>query len=81
MIGGLSSIDFSGIGDLGLTASVNVKLPPEVKAAVRELPNATESFKTIGAAVDAMNVTIQSVAAIGTFGLIIAVLLLREKRD
>ncbi len=77
MYGGLGATNF-GMGDLGINASVSVKLPPEVKMAVRELPNLSEGVKSIGSALDAANVTSQSVAVLYVFGTITAVLLLRE---
>lgn len=84
MLNAFDAVDFSGIGDLigigdlGIGVSVKVKLPPEVKQAVRELPNLSEGVKSVGAALDAANVTSQTVAVMYTFGAIVAVLLLRE---
>ncbi len=63
---------------LGISVGVKVSLPPEVKAAVRELPNTTEALKRIGAAADTWNITGQTVAVMAAFGFIIGVLLLRE---
>ncbi len=68
----------AGLNDLALNVGVKVSLPPEVKAAVRELPNTTEALKRIGAAADTWNITGQTVAVMAAFGFIIGVLLLRE---
>ena len=62
-----------------LSMSVSVKVPKEIKAAAKELPEFSAVGNRLTAATDAMNITMQTVVVGAVLGLIIATLLLREK--
>ena len=64
----------------GLGFSVSVKIPAELKTAAKALPEFSATSNRMTAAVDAMNITMQTVVVAGIFGVIVAVLLFRDKK-
>ena len=75
--GSMGPAGLGGMGALGF--DLNVHLPPSVTNIANELPNTSEALKSIGASLDAGNITSQSVAVLAVFGVIITALILREK--
>lgn len=75
---GLDAIDFSGIGNLGI--SVSVKIPKPILQAAKEIPEINHTLDRTRAAIDASAITSQSVAMLAVMGAVIVVLLYREGR-
>ena len=61
-----------------LGISVNVKVPKSIQTAAKEAPEFNTNIKRLTAVLDASDVTVQTVAVLGVFGAIIAILLFKK---
>ena len=64
----------------GLGISVKLKVPKEIKAAAKDLPEFSAVADRMRATLDASNITAQTVAVLMVVGMMIAALLIREQR-
>jgi hypothetical protein len=66
------------LNDLGI--SVKVKTPAELKQVAAELPNFNRVLDRLTGAMEASNVTAQTVVVLGVFGAIVAALIISRKQ-